>query len=350
MRRPLGVILIGIGAFALILAILLPTVVVPRSKKIPLDLNITQISSGPASILNAETGEHENAQLRATRLVRTDSHASNGTYTTVEESLCIVVVEGTTPNCVPSSDPRLLSYSTDRVTVNRKNGLAVNIAKYGENVNGNTSVKHEGVAYAFPIDTKKKTYKFFNPDINQASDATYEGTETRHGMKTYKFVSDSGTVPYKILGTLPGTYNDVRTVWVEPRTGVIIDGTEHQTQKLENGTVALDTTLSFEKSAIDYQKHFAQTKIDALNLAGKWAPLGLGLIGIIAIVGGVLLFRSSGTAGAHSSRPATADGPSDYDTDEAESNHDGLTGPVDSDDLPRHRDDDTDILGLRKDD
>src|SRR6266581_1036474 len=102
MRRIFGAVLIGLGAFGLVLAVLLPTVVVPGSKKIPLDLNITLHSTGTA--------------------------------------------------------------------------------------------------------------KLFDPATN--------------------------------------TYT--RTVWVEPRTGVIVKGMEHQVQALVSGQVALDTTLTFDAKAIDF--------------------------------------------------------------------------------------------------
>ena len=119
MRRAIGSVLIGIGVFAVILAILLPTVVVPKSTKTPLNLNVTTIATGPAKLLNASTGQLVDANLRATRTVHSDSHASDSKNTTMDESLCIVNVIGTTPNCVAASDPkgRLLSVTTDRVTL-----------------------------------------------------------------------------------------------------------------------------------------------------------------------------------------------------------------------------------------
>ena len=55
------------------------------------------------------------------------------------------------------------------------NAEAVNIAKYGGNVNGDTSVPHSGMAYKFPIDTKKQTYQFFQTDVGKAYPATYQG-------------------------------------------------------------------------------------------------------------------------------------------------------------------------------
>src|SRR3954453_13166521 len=100
MRKASGVVLLGVGIFAVVLAILLPTWVVSQSKKTPLDLDITQRAIATnAQVFNSKTGKLDTVTLRATRLVQTDSHASDDTNTTVNESLCIVIVQGDTPDC-----------------------------------------------------------------------------------------------------------------------------------------------------------------------------------------------------------------------------------------------------------
>lgn len=278
--------------FGIVLAILLPAVVVHASSKTPLNLNITQVSTGDAKLLNASTGKVDDVQLRATRHVRTDSHASNSTNTTVFETLCIVVVRGPTPNCLPSSDPRLLTITTDRVTANRRSAVAVHVPKFNENVNGK-AVRHTGLSYKFPINTKKKTYQFYLPDVQKAFPAVYQSTTKISGLTAYKFVSRSGPQSYKILGTLPGTLDDTRIVYVEPQTGAILDGSEKQVQTLSSGQIALATTLAFDSAAIKYQTHFAQSKIDQLNQAKVKAPLLAGVVGLLALVGGVFLLARS---------------------------------------------------------
>jgi hypothetical protein len=291
MRRAIGSVLVGFGVFAVVLTILLPTVVVSRSKKIPLDLDITLHSTGSAKLLDAATGQIQTVNLRSTQIVRSDSHASDSKNTTVNESLCTVIVKGDTPDCVQSTDPRLLSLTTDRVTGDRKTAEAVNIAKYNENVNGDTSVRHVGLGYTFPIDAKKKTYQFYQPDLLKAYPAVFKGTSKLKGLTVYEYVSETGTQPYQVQGIFPGTYTDTRTVYVEPRTGVIVKGVEHQVQALADGQVALDTTLTFDDKAIDFQADYAKDKINLLRLAQLWAPLALGVLGVAALIGGFLLLR-----------------------------------------------------------
>jgi hypothetical protein len=310
MRKAAGIVLIGLGLFAVVLAILLPTVVVDRSKKTPLDLDITQKSTATgAKLLDPATNELRTVNLRATRVVKTDAHASDDTNTTVFETLCVVIIQGNTPDCVRAPDPRLLSVTTDRVTGDRKSGESVHVAKWHENVNGKP-VRHVGLTYKWPIDTEKKDYQFFMPDLEKAFPATFEGTDRVAGLEVYKFVSKSGVQPYKINGLFPGTYDDVTTTWVEPLTGAVVYGEEHQVQKLEDGTLVLDTLFKFDKSAVDFQADYSKDEIDKLKLAQVWAPIGLAVIAVASFVGAYFLLRRRRAAGGpDSEEPGRPTGP-----------------------------------------
>ena len=310
MRRVTSVLLIAIGIFGLGLAVLFPAYVVPHSKKTPLDLDVVIRSTGSGQLLNSETGKIETVQIRATRTVRTDSSASDDKYTTVQEVLCLVKVEGDTPDCLKSTDPRSMSVTTDRVTADRVSGEAVNIAKFNENVNGNAKVQHSGMAYKWPIDAKKKAYQFFQPEVLKAFPAVYKGTAQIEGLTTFIYECVISAEPYRVLDTFPGTIDDTRTVWVEPQTGAIIKGSEHIVQKIiDPAETALDTTLTFDDASVKEQADYAKDKISQLNVAKIWAPLGAGVIGLLALVGGVLLAR--GGSSSTGSRRAPEGSPSD---------------------------------------
>jgi hypothetical protein len=305
-RKALGSVLLVLGVLGLAFAVVWPTYLVIHLAKTPVNLNITQVSSGPAQVLNPSTLQVASVDLRATRTVKTDAAASDGTNTTVDESLCIVIVIGTTPNCVDSPDPRLLSKTTDRVTADRKSAESVHVAKYKESVNGDTNVRHTGLSYKFPINTSKKTYQFYNPDVKLAAPAVYKGTSTISGLKVYEFESVTPQQKYLIEGIAPGTYDDTRTVWVEPQTGTIVKGVEHQVQKLSSGPTALDTTLTFDAASIKYQSDFAKGKIHDINQAKLIGGIAGGVVGVVLLVGGVLVLRSGrrGRTGG----PVTDDG------------------------------------------
>lgn len=316
MRKASGVILIGLGVFAVVLAILLPTWVVSASKKTPLDLNITQraIASG-AQVYDSNAGAMKTVTLRATRVVKTDSHASNDKYTTVNETLCVVVLQGTTPDCGSSrTDPRVQSIGYDRVTADRVSAESVHVARYNEYIENfkkiDRNVRHSGLTYKWPIDAKKTNYKLFNTDLGESFPATYVGTDRIEGLTVYKYISKTGRQTklydnsrYLVLGTLPGAYDDTVTAWVEPRTGAVVYGEEHQIQYVDNptdpaGTKVLDANFKFDKPSVDYQANYSKDAITKLDWAQKWGPLLLGILAIVFLVGAYFLLRPRAAGGS----------------------------------------------------
>jgi hypothetical protein len=301
MRKVSGFVLILLGALAVAAAILVPTAVLHHYKKTPLNIDVTQVSSGTAQLLDTKTMQLQKVPVRSTRTVKTDGHASDGKYTTLDEKLCTVVVQGPTPACLPISDPRYLSTTTDRVTSDRRTAESVHVARYAESVNGDRKVEHVGLTYKWPIDTQKQTYRYFFSDLGRAFPATYQGTEKVAGLTTYKFVSQTGVQPYQVptpAGLVPGSYEDRTTVWVEPETGAIINGTERQILKIINPVdpsgpklTAIDVSLSFDKAAINDAAGEAKHARRLLDVAEFWAPLGLGVIALAAFVGAYFLLR-----------------------------------------------------------
>jgi hypothetical protein len=83
---------------------------------------------------------------------------------------------------------------------------------------------------------------------------------------------------------------------VDPVTGVIVKGSEHQVRMLADGTTtALDTTLTFNQDAINYQAKQAKDGRHKITLLTVVLPV-LGLVlGIVFLSAGVLvLARGSG--------------------------------------------------------
>src|SRR5512146_3279990 len=87
--RILALVLVGLGAFLLVAAILIPTYTVPRLEKTPLDLEVTTVSTGTGSVLNAASlaagraQVDENVNLVSQRFVTTEE-PSNADDITVQ--------------------------------------------------------------------------------------------------------------------------------------------------------------------------------------------------------------------------------------------------------------------------
>jgi hypothetical protein len=304
-RKILSSMLVLIGVFGLVLAGLLRFYAPGKALKTPLDLNIKQVATGPAKLLNAKTGQIEDTSLIATRRVRTDSAASDNKVTVIQETLCIVNNVGNPPECVDANDSqgRLVSFTTDRVAGDRKSAESVNDPKYKANVNGDTTIKHQGLTYKWPFHAKKKTYSFYDPNSELAPSASYLGTEKLLGLKLYKYEAVITNADVEVGPGIPGKYSDTRTVWVDPVTGTIVKGIEHQVRTLADGTTALDTTLTFDAASQKFQADFAKDgrrKIAVLTLV---VPILAGIVGLLALVGGIALARNDG--GSEGGTPAS---------------------------------------------
>ncbi len=301
MRKILTAALIGVGVFALVLAGLLRFYAPSRAEKTPLNLDIKQVATGPAKLLNAATGQVEDTSLNATRRVRTDSVKSDSTVTVVQETLCIVKAVDNVAECVDAQDPqhRLVSFTTDRVAADRKTAESVNDPKYGENINGDTSAKHVGLSYKWPFHAKKISYKFFDPISQQAPDAKFIGTEKLQGLTLNKYEAVIDNIDLPVGPGIPGKYSDTRTVSVDPVTGVIVKGIEHQVRTLADGSPALDTTLTFDDQAIKDQAKQAKDGRSKLSMLTVVLPLIALVVGLATLAGAFLLYRREPVGGAH---------------------------------------------------
>ena len=312
-RKVVSPLLVLFGVFCLVLAALLAFYAPSRAVKTPLNLDIKQVATGPAKILNSATGQVVDTSLIATRRVRTDSAASDGKVTVIQETLCIVINVGNPPECVDKDDTqhRLVTFTTDRVAADRKNAEAVNDPKYQENINGATA-KHVGLTYKFPFNAKKQSYAFFDPNSMQSPQANFIGTEKLLGINLYKYEATITGASVDVGPGIPGKYDDTRTVWVDPKTGTIVKGIEHQTRTLETGAVALDTTLTFDVASQKYQADFAKNGAQKITLLTVVLPIIALLLGLVALFFGLMLARG-GRAAAEPVGPPRAEGIPDHD-------------------------------------
>ena len=114
----------------------------------------------------------------------------------------------------------------------------------------------------------------------------------------------------------PVFYTNTRTVWVEPKTGVIVKGSEQNKTTLRDSagqdkTTVLQYDLTFDQATQRAQAQLARDNIGKINLVTRWLPL-LGLVlGIIFILAGLILMWAADRATARpTEEPEPAGAPS----------------------------------------
>ena len=293
MRKNVGIIMLGLSGFLLLVAFMAVVWAPDKAERTPLDVNTTTYLSGEAGKLNTSTGELEENPVKATSITKIDSNASDDKVGVWVQTSCLVIDDGSTPDCVDGNDPRLISADADVFATDRVSGLAVNGAKYLPP----EATPHDGLVNKFPFDTEKKSYPYWDGTVGAAVDAVYDSTVEIDGVETYKFVITIEDAGIDIAEGLPGTYDDVKEIYVEPRTGAMINQVDDQQRYLDDGTMVLDLQLAFTDEQVDQFVRDANDNIGQLDLLGRTVPL-IGFIGggLALIVGLLLALRGGGPA------------------------------------------------------
>jgi hypothetical protein len=309
MGRVTGLALLGVGTFLVATALLLRLFVLPSLLVTPIDQFAESFAPGTGTVFNPATlSEEQNVDLVAHRTLRGDVAASSDDVGVWDESLVL-----------EKSDGSMVNTSIDRVAWDRKTGEAVHCC--GEAVDG-VPTKHTGLSYKFPFGTEKKTYQFFDTTAKKAYPMTYQGSEQIQGLTVYRFEQPidpvqigESEVPGDLVGetapsvTVPRFYDNLRTVWVEPVTGVIVKGQEEQHQVFRDAAGAdavtlVDVTLTFNEKTQKQQADLAKDGRSKAALIGTWAPIALGLLGVVLLVLGLVMIarRDDGADEGHGSR------------------------------------------------
>jgi hypothetical protein len=343
-KRALSLILVGLGVALIVIAGVVRFWAAPRLVKAPVDINAVLHAGGDNfNYLDATAGKNVPITVSVTRHIVGDVSASNSKVAVYDESLCLTRDDQHQGlGCVGQGDPRLITNSSDRVAFDRVSGMAVTGDVCGSsqtqpcnaNVNGSSDAAHThvGLDYKFPIDTQKKTYQFFDTVVGKPFPAVYVRTVKVHygpGGKSvlncYMFVQTITDQPVYTNGVLPSTYSNVRTLWVEPTTGVIVDGSENLKQVLTGrqgldptsplvsptlaNLVALQGLLKFDAPTIASQAKLATDSLPKIHAVRLSIPIGGLVLGLIALIVGLALARSggAGASGPGSGERRTAD-------------------------------------------
>ncbi len=301
MRGLVTKLLVFLGAFLVTTAILALVYAPSQVKKTPLDVDSVTRLSGQAQVAGPDG--LEDTPVRATSITHADSELSTGDVVLFQNSSCLVRdPNGNAPDCVAADDPSgtLLSASTSSFATDRRTALSVpdfkNLPADAEPV--------DGLVNKFPFDTAQQTYPFWDGLVGAPVDAVYQDEEDIDGLATYKFLVTVKDQPIEIAAGVPGTYSTDKTIWVEPRTGSIIDQKEHQVRLLDDGSTFLDLTFGFTEETVKGNVDSGGANASQLALLTRTVPLVGGLLGVLALAAGLLL----GGADRRSRRGGHADG------------------------------------------
>ena len=289
MRRVIALVLLGVGAFCVAMALLLRFYVTPNLLVTPIDQFAESFAPGTGTVFDpAALQEQQDVHMVAHRTLRGDVAASSDDVGVWDESLLL-----------ERSDGSLINAATDRVAWDRKTGEAVNCCD--ENIDGK-AVRHKGLSYKFPFHAKKQTYQFFDTTAKRAYPMSYKGSEKIQGLTVYRYEQPvppiqiaTQDVPGSLVGETAATvqaarfYNNTRTVWVEPLSGVIVKGQEKQHQVLRDSAgqdkvTLINVTLTFDERTQKQQADLAKDARTKYGWAAVWGPLLLAVVGIVLIL------------------------------------------------------------------
>lgn len=303
MRRFLGPVLIGFGAFLLVAAVLLKFYAYPKLAVAPIDQDsVTRTEATGATIFDTSSLSEITTDVSVADTTRGDVSASNDAGDNTR------VWTGT--QTITSSDGVVRSQSADRAAFDAHTGEAVNCCgAFTEDEEGvRTPTTRSGLIYKFPFGTEKKTYQWWDSSLGDTVDAEFVEEDEVEGLDVYVFTTVTeptviGTrdVPGSLVGedaatvTADSVYSNTRTLYVEPVTGAIVDRREQQKNTVALDGVDMFTTTEADLTYTDEQvkdnvEEF-ESKASALNGVRTTFPLVALILGLIAVAAGVLLGR-----------------------------------------------------------
>jgi hypothetical protein len=320
LRRVVSYVLIGLGVFAVALGLLLRFYAYPQLAKIPLDVDNVSVAqgNGVTSVVVAEVDDVPTPQIRHGLHVTSTTHVT-GDLTQpeiVEGGDVAAWVEAT--KTVDDASGILIDASLRELCLDRHTGEAVapcegqyiSVEQGTRITTDPKTVQQPGLSFKFPFGTEQRDYKTYDVSTRRAVTARFDGEDTVQGVDVYRFVSetksariDQQEVPGSLIGrdepsvTADRYYSDRRTLWVEPKTGVIIAAEDTGKQELVapdqspgGGTTVYDGTLRLNDQTVTANVKDAQDNIGKLSLLTFW-PIVLLIIGAVLILAGLVVLR-----------------------------------------------------------
>lgn len=300
MRRVIGLVLAGLGAFLIVLAVLVRTYVGGQVIKLPLsEYLVTHLEGAGVSYFSPSlVKEVSGATIRVTSTAKGDPAAGSSS----------TAVWNTFTYLYDVTNATTFEFSSRRVAFNRRTAELVDCC--GASIGGNTSIRQTGlVGFLWPIAPQKTTYQVFDLGLNRPMPTRYAGTSTIDGITVYRYVehvaptkSGTQTLPGSLVGmkqssvTLPEYYTATNTFWVDPLTGAQLNESQDEKVTLRDATgaqrlVLLDGDLKVTPQSVRTIVGLDRTGRTEVTWVKDFFPLLCGLVGLAALVTGILLAR-----------------------------------------------------------
>jgi hypothetical protein len=302
MRRVLGVVLTGLGAFLLVLALLFRFYLPGQVIKFPLnEYTVSDLTGTNVTYFsNASLKEVTGATIRAASTVQGDVAAGNSSTAVWQDYTGVFdITSGPSPGTP-------IGYSSERIAFNRRTGLVQNCC--GAAIN-NKPQKMSGQEFVWPIGTQKKNYQVFDTSLLKPETAKFTGTSNVDGMNVDVFVEHvvddqvtTQSVPGSLVGmksqanvTLPEDLTATNTYYVDPDSGSPLKVVENQTEFLRNPSTGasaltlLHATLTSTPKTIASSVSTAKSSDNEIAWVQDIGPLIGGVLGLLLLVLGVLL-------------------------------------------------------------
>lgn len=316
MQRTIGMLLIGVGAFFLTLSPLVRFYAAKQLIALPTDTyETTKLQAENATYFDAGNLKvRKGVTVVATNTVRGDVRASSDKVAVWDSFTSTSDATTGTP----------IDYRESRQALDRRSAQLVTCC--GAQIGNDTSVKQSGLGTVWPPgNVQKKTYTYFDVATKQPLPMTFDGEDTVQGLKTYRYVqhvpdtkiSEVADVPGSILGLGKKSgnvdtdryYQETKTVWVDPRTGAVVNQEENirSTLHTKDGVERL-VVAAFDLKMVpaDQQKlvKLANDNAGAISAVKLWVPIGTLILGAVILVAGILVSMAAAGGGSRGVRRA----------------------------------------------